>query len=798
MLSVPSLSKGRLLRALLRHRQSPCSFSSTSSASETFAIPNRAAMIESMKKAQEFDLLVIGGGATGSGAALDAAKRGLRVLCVEREDFASGTSSRSTKLLWGGSRYLVQALVSLFHYDLRLLRKPVTTIKNFISEFKMVLNCHRERTYMLKEQPHLAQWLPIAVPLTRWLIWPPPFNYPPAALGPLGLFTVFFKFYDALSGFNCPPSHIMTPSRSKRKFPQLANSSIKYCSVFYEGTHDDARTNLAVAQTAAREGAIVLNYFEVASLVKDPSTGRATGAILVDHSAPSDSDRPQYQVNAKATLLCGGPFTDEVRKMEDPHSKPAVTGAAGIHIVLPSYYAARGIGLVDMSTSDGRFLFLLPWQGHVLVGTTDHKAEPTMRPVPPEEEIRWLLNEASRYLSPDLRLRRMDVLSAWSGIRPLAHDPHASTSDGDEGSTAGASRDHVVSHNPKSGVVFVSGGKWTTFREMAQDAVDKVINVTPALAAKKSTLKPCTTLTTPLVGRDGYQSNLHIHLVQEYGISTIVAERLARAYGGRARDVLAIAVELQGQSKNKKQQRPEPTMSNINGGFDDMKVISSNQSWEERNANVERSKSGYYGGVAVSSFHEQLLVRGYPYLEAEVIFAARHDWACHPEDVLARRTRLAFLNRDAAVKAVGRVVQLMAKELLWDATQQKQEERRCMEYLRQFGGPKPMTPPDSRVATVTDLQDVFDKVLVEEKAEFIGRGELILLAEMLNHPLTEDEIHDLLSFARDEYKTPEGKVSFEALAAWWNSDRFNPGLQSLKQKKMATVEQLQGSGTLFG
>lgn len=386
-------------------------------------------------------------------------------MCVEREDFASGTSSRSTKLLWGGSRYLVQALVSLFHYDLRLIRKPITTIKAFMGEFQMVMNCHRERTYMMKEQPHLAQWLPIAVPMTRWLIWPPPFNYPPAALGPLGLFTVFFKFYDALSGFNCPPSHIMTPSRAKRKFPQLATSSIKYCCVFYEGTHDDARTNLAVAQTAAREGAVVLNYFEVASLTKDAQTGRVTGAVLTDHSGADhagEGKKKQYEVKAKAVLLCGGPFTDEVRKMEDPHAKEAVTGASGIHIVLPSYYAARGIGLVDMSTSDGRFLFLLPWQGHVLVGTTDHKCEPTMRPVPAEEEIRWLLNEASKYLSPDLRLRRQDVLSAWSGIRPLANDPHHPST----GDTAGASRDHVVSHNPQTGMVFVSGGKWTTFREM--------------------------------------------------------------------------------------------------------------------------------------------------------------------------------------------------------------------------------------------------------------------------------------------------------------------------------------------
>lgn len=173
----------------------------------------------------------------------------------------------------------------------------------------------------------------------------------------------------------------MTPSRARRKFPQLATNEIKYCSVFYEGTHDDARTNLAIAQTAAKEGASIANYCEVIELLrKDPSDPkRVTGAVVRDAV-----DNATFEVHAKSVLICGGPFTDEVRRMEDKQAKDAVTGAAGIHIVLPSYFAPDGIGLVDMNTSDGRFLFLLPWNDHVLVGTTDHKMEPTMRPVPDE------------------------------------------------------------------------------------------------------------------------------------------------------------------------------------------------------------------------------------------------------------------------------------------------------------------------------------------------------------------------------------------------------------------------------
>lgn len=174
----------------------------------------------------------------------------------------------------------------------------------------------------------------------------------------------------------------MSPARAKRKFPQLAIEEIIYCPVFYEGMHDDARTNLAIAQTAAKEGANIVNYMEAkAFLFEDEKnkSGKVIGAVMVDKMSGKE-----FKVYAKSVLLCGGPFTDDLRKMEDPKSKESVTGASGIHIVLPSYFAPSGFGLVDMNTSDGRFLFFLPWNDHVLVGTTDHKCKPTMRPVPDE------------------------------------------------------------------------------------------------------------------------------------------------------------------------------------------------------------------------------------------------------------------------------------------------------------------------------------------------------------------------------------------------------------------------------
>ena len=744
---------------------------------ETTQIPSRDVSLQRLKSTKEFDLLVIGGGATGSGAALDGALRGLNVACVEREDWGSGTSSRSTKLIWAGSRYLVQALVSLFHYDLRLLFRPKETISRFMEDFRMVLNCHRERTFLLKNQPHLTNWLPIAVPMDKWLIWPAPFNYPPAALGPLGLFPLFFKFYDFLGGFSSPPSHIMTKSRARRKFPMLSLDNLKYASVFYEGQHDDARTNLAIAQTAGREGAAMANYCNVESLIREnpngknnEEKGKVIGAIVRDEITGDT-----FQIKSKSVLFCGGPFTDDLRKMEDSSCKPAVDGASGIHIVLPSYYAPKGMGMVDMSTSDGRFLFFIPWEGHVVIGTTDHRADPSMRPIPAEAEIRWLLNEAAKYLDPELKVRRSDVLSAWSGIRPLAVDPNASSS-------AQASRDHVVSYNATTGAVFVSGGKWTTYREMAEDAIDKMIEVTPSL--KEYVRFPCMTLNTNLVGKQGYSRNLDLKLIQEYGLAPSVAERLSRVYGGRAEEVCKIAREEMGHQHER--------------------------------------------GVR--------LIAGAPIIEAEVIFAARYDWAMHANDFIARRTRLAFIDKTAAVNAIDRVVELMANELKWDKNRCDAEKEHCYEYLQHFGGPEPLQEgiasigssnnhiksttestysgvkkdeiimndnhdngisrgglPRERYATYFELSQVFDSIDSSNKGS-ISQEDLMRVAMLLGTPLTKDQVKNCVEACDTD---GDGRISKGEFIVWWNSTAMNPELREMTKRSMATGN-IEGSGTVFG
>lgn len=190
---------------------------------------------------------------------------------------------------------------------------------------------------MLETQRHLTKWLPIAVPLDAWIQWPPPFGFPPAALGPLGVFPIFFKLYDAMAKFRCPSSYIMSGKKSALVFPQLDQKRIKYCQVFYEGQHNDARTNLATMLTAGKHGGEISNYTNVESLLRDAS-GRVNGAVVRDMLHP---DEPSFEIRCKQVLFCGGPFTDELRDLEDPNGKPAVAGAEGIHVVLPSYYAPR-------------------------------------------------------------------------------------------------------------------------------------------------------------------------------------------------------------------------------------------------------------------------------------------------------------------------------------------------------------------------------------------------------------------------------------------------------------------------
>ncbi len=310
-------------------------------------LPSRAAQLRRLEdptnnntNTNVFDVLVIGGGATGAGVALDAATRGLNVACIERGDFASETSSRSTKLIWAGIRYMATATSILL--SPKLLTNPVTTVKDFLGEMSMVFNCHQERRFMMEKQEHLCNWIPIAIPFDRWHVSPAPFGHWLYGFFPI-LAPFVLKFYDSLSYFKCPPSYIMTSNKAKSAFPTLNDKDIKYCAVFYEAQHNDARTNVAIALSAAEHGAAIANYVEMIKTITDPATGKVIGVEALDRMTGRS-----FAIKAKKVVFAGGPFTDRMREMEvfgtDKQMQPAVRGAHGTHIVLPGYYCSHEVG----------------------------------------------------------------------------------------------------------------------------------------------------------------------------------------------------------------------------------------------------------------------------------------------------------------------------------------------------------------------------------------------------------------------------------------------------------------------
>ncbi len=575
-------------------------------------VPSRGKQIQQLQQPdEEYDVLIVGGGATGAGIALDAASRGLKVACVERGDFASETSSRSTKLIWAGIKYMGSAISGLLSW--RTLTHPVQSFQNFHDEMMMVYHCHVERRYMMTKQPHLCHWVPLVVPFYAWHLNPPPLGEPLFAFFPI-LAPLTFKIYDALSLFTCPSSYIITKNKAAHCFPQLQLHDLKYASVFYEAQHNDARTNLAIALTAADRGATIVNYVEMMDFVFEQE--KVVGAVVQDRMTGNE-----WIVRAKQVVLAGGPFTDALRQREvrqessDPF-QPAVEGASGTHIVLRGGIVPENLGLLDYRTRDGRFLFILPWQGHTLVGTTDQKDPAQTLHNVPEDEIEWLLEESQKYLALPEPLQRSDVLSAWRGWRPLAVDPHADTA---------VSRDHIISEHPATGVLFIAGGKWTTWRQMAQDVTDRVV-------ARLSLDRKCETLEIPLHGAEGYSEGLWKQVISKYkDMDEGMAKHLVETYGGLVWEVLACGP----------------------GG-----------KWDE-----------------------QRLVPGYPYIDAEVIYACR-EYACTVEDVLSRRTRLAFLNKEAAQSAIRRVADVMAQELQWSPAVKKQQIAAAQNYIGTYGGPK--------------------------------------------------------------------------------------------------------------
>ena len=310
-------------------------------------VKSRAEQIAMLKSGEPFDVLVVGAGCTGSGAALDASARGLKTACIERGDFSNETSSRSSKLIWGGFKYLQVAFAELLNR--RTLTSPISSVQKFYSEFMMVVECCQERSWLAGQQPHLVEYVPQAVPFKKLVQWPPYFDHPFYSILPI-LALPAFIFYDFLAGFNSPSAYAMTAKKTRETFPQL-NNDILYSAVYCEAMHNDARTGTAIALTAAMHGATIANYVEMIGLVHGgPDGNTATGVRCKDNISGEE-----FVVKANAIVLATGPFLDSIRKMEDPNAEKAVAAAAGVHIVLPGYFTPEGMGFCEVSPqAEGR------------------------------------------------------------------------------------------------------------------------------------------------------------------------------------------------------------------------------------------------------------------------------------------------------------------------------------------------------------------------------------------------------------------------------------------------------------
>ena len=421
---------------------------------------------------QPWDMVVVGGGATGVGVAIDASSRGYDVLLLEQSDFGKGTSSRSTKLAHGGVRYLEQGNIGL------------------------VMEALKERGLLLQNAPHLVRDLAFVVPNYDW--WEAPF------------YGVGLKLYQLLAGkYGFGTSRILSKEETLEHLPTLKTEGLRGGAVYYDGQFDDARLLIHMAVTAVEQGATLLNYAEVTRLSKDEQG-------FVNGVTARDVESGRYlQASAKVVINATGAFTDALRRKAEPDAEAMIVPSQGIHLVFDASFLQGNSAILVPHTSDGRVLFAIPWHGHTLVGTTDTPvSSATLEPVALEQEIEFVLATAGQYMAK--APTRADVLSVFAGIRPLVRAPGATN-------TAALARDHVI-HIDRSGLVTICGGKWTTYRHMAEDSVDQA--ATLAQLAEK----PCVTRHLNIHGFHNAASQLGALAV--YGSDAYEIRRLIEADPG--------------------------------------------------------------------------------------------------------------------------------------------------------------------------------------------------------------------------------------------------------------------------
>jgi len=507
---------------------------------------NREAFLRQiLERSEPWDIAIVGGGATGVGIAVDAASRGYAVVLLEQSDFGKGTSSRSTKLVHGGVRYLQQGNVSL------------------------VMEALKERGILFQNAPHLVRDLPFVVPNYEW--WEAPF------------YGIGLKVYDMLAGkYGFGRSRLLSREEVLNRIPTLKPDGLRGGVVYHDGQFDDSRLLINLAQTAADHRACLLNYASAVGLLKDAEE-MINGLEFRDEETGH-----RHTLLARCVINATGAFSDLFRRLDEPNAEPMISPSQGVHIVLDKSFLPGETAIMVPHTADGRVMFAIPWHGHVLVGTTDTPiSKVTLEPSPMDGEIEFILETASDYLAK--RPQRSDILSVFTGIRPLVKE-------GPTSSTAVLSREHTITIS-KSGLLTMAGGKWTTYRKMAEDCVDH------AIVLGRLEERPCSTRTLSIHGARA-----------QAGTGAALA-----SYGSDAEKIDQLA-------------RAEPELA-------------------------------------------RPLAPGLPVTGAQVIWAARSEMARTVDDVLARRTRVLYLNARAALAMAPAVARLLARELGRDETWQQRQHQ---------------------------------------------------------------------------------------------------------------------------
>jgi glycerol-3-phosphate dehydrogenase len=521
-----------------------------------------------------FDVLVIGGGVTGAGTALDAASRGLRTALVERDDFASGTSSKSSKLVHGGLRYLQQG-------DVRLVYEALA-----------------ERQRLRKNAPHLVKVLPFLLPVfAKGGVIPKKLS---RALG------TAMWIYDLTGGARIGKLHKrISADEAVTHMPTLSGQKLASCYLYYDAQADDARLTLTLARTAAIDfGAAVANGTRVIAIRKGDD-GRACGATV--EATDSHGTTRTFDITADAVVNAGGVWSDDVRLLDEGTHPGSIRPAKGIHITVPWAKVRNDIAVVVPVRKDKRSVFVVPWGEFTYIGTTDTDYDgPLDDPQCTTEDIAYLLDAMNDAMTTELTVD--DIVGTWAGLRPLVRDAGSER-------TADLSRRHRVTPS-RSGVVTVTGGKLTTYREMAADTVDVVLSDVLGAKVLERVTKHSRTKRLALRGADGYDEVRHASDAVAI-VGTDRLEHLANRYGGESRALIAMIER-------------DPTLG-------------------------------------------EPLVEGLPYLQAEAVYAARYEMARGVDDILSRRTRARLLGRDASGEAAPAVAALVATDLGWDEDQQQRQ-----------------------------------------------------------------------------------------------------------------------------